>query len=150
MMSVSPLIGLAAAAGFAGIVALGTWAAASRRLTADAGRVAVAPATGPAAGAARAADTVHIVRFVFVSREARDVALVGDFNGWAKGATRLEPAGRPGVWTVSVALPPGRHEYAFIVDGRQWATDPFAAPHADEFGTESSVVTIGRHGASAS
>lgn len=138
-LAVSPLAGLAAAASFAGVVALGTLQAAARR----------APDAPPDARAAATRDTVHLVRFVFVG-EARRVALVGDFNDWSKDATPLEPAGRPGLWTASVALPPGRHEYAFIVDGRRWTADPLAMSHPDEFGTESSVLTVGQRTPSAS
>jgi hypothetical protein len=91
---------------------------------------------------AAAHDTVHMVRFVFVDRGARSVSLVGDFNAWTKDATKLEPAGGDGAWSVSVALPPGRHEYAFVVDGKRWASDPFADSVHDEHGTESSVVRV--------
>jgi len=43
-----------------------------------------------------------------------------------------------------VPLAPGRYRYAFLVDGSRWLADP-AAPRArdDEFGTPSSVVTVG-------
>jgi len=86
---------------------------------------------------------VHVVRFVFRDPDARRVALVGDFNGWSKDATPLATVNEPGAWAVSVTMPKGRHEYAFIVDGVRWSPDPFAARVADEFGTESSVVTVG-------
>ena len=86
---------------------------------------------------------MHVVRFVFRDRDAHRVALVGDFNGWSKDATPLAPVSEPGAWAVSVTVPKGRHEYAFIIDGERWAPDPFAARVADEFGTESSVVTVG-------
>jgi 1,4-alpha-glucan branching enzyme len=71
------------------------------------------------------------------------VSLVGDFNGWTKGATQLLPGGQKGTWIVSVPLSLGRHEYAFIVDGQRWVADPFAMPLDDEFGTHSSVVMLG-------
>jgi 1,4-alpha-glucan branching enzyme len=50
-----------------------------------------------------------------------------------------------GVWTVSLSLPPGRHEYAFIVSGpqgEQWLPDPSAPTLRDEFGTVSSIVMV--------
>lgn len=134
----SPLAGLAWAAGFAGLVALGTLAGVRAF-----GGAATGGQLATSAGAA-SVDTVHVVRFVLEARDARDVALVGDFNGWAAGATRMTPTARPGVWTVDVALPPGRHEYAFVVDGSRWMADPLATVQHDDFGTESSVVTVGR------
>ena len=52
------------------------------------------------------------------------------------------------MWTASVHVTPGRHEYAFIVDGERWVADPYAATVSDEFGTSSSVLHVGdaRHG----
>lgn len=82
------------------------------------------------------------IRFVYVDRSAKQVALVGDFNHWRKDATWLEPTGIPGVWAVSVALPAGMHEYAFVVDGERWSSDPLAPGVTDEFGTESSIVRV--------
>lgn len=130
---ISPLAGLALAAGLAGIVCLGTLATVGA-LGTD-GRREV-----PEAGVG---ETVHVVRFVLAAPGARTVTLVGDFNAWAKEATPLATAAAPGVWTVSVPLSPGRHEYAFIVDGERWVVDPLAAVVTDDFGTESSVVTVG-------
>jgi 1,4-alpha-glucan branching enzyme len=80
---------------------------------------------------------------VLVERGAARVELVGDFNQWAKGTTRLEPTGAPGVWAVSLPLTAGRHEYAFIVNGSRWMADPLALKSSDDFGTESSVIRVG-------
>jgi hypothetical protein len=54
----------------------------------------------------------------------------------------LAAAGGTDAWTVSVPVPHGRHEYAFIVDGKRWVPDPFAPTTSDEFDTTSS----GHHG----
>ena len=84
------------------------------------------------------------VQFVLVAPGASAVAVVGDFNDWDSTATRLRPAAAGGVWSVTVPLAPGRHRYAFIVDGREWRPDP-TAPRTgdDDFGVPSSVVTVG-------
>lgn len=95
------------------------------------------------AAVAPAQDTVQLVRFVFVDPRAANVQLVGDFNEWTKGVTELKPSGAPGVWAVSVPLSSGRHEYAFIVDGKRWVVDPLAVKSSDDFGTESSVIRVG-------
>ena len=138
----SPLAGLAAAAAFAGIVALGTAEVVSRRAVA----VATSPATPPAAtlATAPARDTVHVVQFVLVAPSAARVSVVGDFNDWKVDATPLRSVRAGGVWMVSLPLPAGRHEYSFVVDGTTWVTDP-GAPVAVEsdFGAPSSVVTVG-------
>ena len=47
-----------------------------------------------------------------------------------------------GLWETSLALPPGRYEYKFVVDG-QWRPDPNA--HENVFnahGTLNSVVEV--------
>ena len=129
-IEITPLASLALAAGLVITVLSSTYA------------FQTAFGTRPVVVAA-AHDTVHMVRFVFVDRGAHSVSLVGDFNAWTKDATKLEPAGGDGAWSVSVALPPGRHEYAFVVDGKRWASDPFADAVHDEHGTESSVVRVG-------
>jgi hypothetical protein len=85
-------------------------------------------------------DTVTYVRFVFVG-DAKTVSVVGDFNAWAP--TPLSRAGSDGAWSASVPLQVGRHEYAFIVDGKTWTLDRFAPSSSDEFDAASSVITIG-------
>jgi hypothetical protein len=132
---VAPLTGLALAAGIAGIIAISGIAIGSR-ISAHSPM-----ATRAASTAGR--DTVQIVRFVFVDPRATSVELVGDFNEWAKGSTELGRSGAPGVWAVSVPLSPGRHEYAFIINGSRWVADPLAVKSSDDFGTESSVIRVG-------
>jgi 1,4-alpha-glucan branching enzyme len=80
-----------------------------------------------------------------VNGSAQQVYLVGDFNGWSKTQTPLVRAVNGSAWTVAVPLQQGRHEYAFIVSdekGEHWVADPLTRLHEDEFGTESSVVSI--------
>jgi len=136
----SQLVGLAMAAGFAGLVSLATLRLADR---ADVGLKASTQASVAAVDAA--ADTIHVVRFVLVEPGARRVALVGDFNGWSADATPLVVDGREGTWEVSVPLPPGRHQYAFVVDGVRWVADPAAPTTMDDFDTPSSVVRVEAH-----
>ncbi len=92
---------------------------------------------------AAASDTVFVVRFVLAAPEAQTVSLAGDFNGWSRTATPLLPSGIPGQWSVTLEVPGGRHEYAFVVDGERWVADPAAAGVRDEFGNESSVLSVG-------
>lgn len=142
---ISPLAGLAMAAGVAGLIVLGGNFVAARRTAAAPMEASELPmATG------FPSDTVHVVRFVLVDGSALAVSLIGDFNDWAKDATPLIESGGDGTWTVSLQVPRGRHEYAFLVrrpSGVEWVADPFATPVRDEFGTASSVVTVGGAGA---
>lgn len=132
----SPLTGLAMAAGIGGIIALSGIAVGSRIS-------ARSLASSRTAQSIPQPDTVQLVRFVFVDSGAARVELVGDFNEWTRGATQLKPSGAPGVWAVSVPLSAGRHEYAFIINGSRWVADPLAVKSSDEFGTESSVIRVG-------
>ncbi|MGI8400689.1 MAG: isoamylase early set domain-containing protein [Gemmatimonadaceae bacterium] len=139
VVRLSPLGALALAAGISMFVALSTLAVGSR----DWRKAGTPDVAAAAASTAIRSDTVNLVRFVFVDSNARRVELVGDFNEWAKGTTELKPSAAPGVWTVSVPLSPGRHEYAFIINGSRWVADPLAAKSSDDFGTESSVIRVG-------
>lgn len=101
--------------------------------------------TGTSHDVATPRDTVYVVRFVFGASGVSSVAIVGDFNRWDVNAHQLVQAGADGTWSVSVPLTAGRHEYAFVVDGTRWVADPSAARAlADEFGGQSSVITLGR------
>lgn len=141
VVRMSPIAGLAVAAGLTAVIALSGLTLGSR-IAARTESVArtVAPAAAP--------DTVQLVRFVFVDSRASKVELVGDFNEWTRGSTSLKLSGAPGVWAVSVALTPGRHEYAFIVNGTRWVADPLAVKTSDDFGTESSVIRVANPGKS--
>ena len=134
-LRLSPLAGVALAASLAAVAVL------SERY--GRARVSSGPvAAQPAEAANVVHDTVHVVRFVFVG-DARTVSLVGDFNGWRAEATPLTPAGSAKAWVVSLPLAPGRYEYAFIVDGKRWVADPYAPTRADDFDTDSSILSVG-------
>lgn len=54
--------------------------------------------------------------------EARAVSVAGAFNDWDAAATPLA-RDADGNWSVLLDLPPGRHEFKFLVDG-QWCCEP--------------------------
>lgn len=139
-LHVTPLSAVALAASLALFAVLGRVTARTAQPDAGANVAARVAAVAPRAAAH---DTVYVVRFTLVHPDAQRVSLVGDFNGWTPGATPLVGQGVNGVWTASVPVTPGRHEYAFIVDGRRWVADPYATTVHDEFGTSSSVVQVG-------
>jgi 1,4-alpha-glucan branching enzyme len=79
--------------------------------------------------------------FAFPAPAARQVSLAGDFNNWDPKALPMRK-GVDGVWYVSVALKPGRHEYRFIADGI-WQDDPAAQQRtANTMGSENCVKTV--------
>jgi len=51
-------------------------------------------------------------------------------------------AGATGVWTATLTLPAGQHQYAFVVDGARWVPDPGAPAIDDGFGRRNSVLTL--------
>jgi 1,4-alpha-glucan branching enzyme len=67
---------------------------------------------------------LHHADFFCRAPEARQVALVGDFNQWDPSATPMSrrPDGR---WMASLELSHGFHQYVFLVDGKP-ALDPNA------------------------
>ncbi|HET7378542.1 MAG TPA: glycogen-binding domain-containing protein, partial [Gaiellales bacterium] len=82
------------------------------------------------------------VRFELYAPRASRVALAGSFNRWNPAATPLVRVGADGMWTVTLALPSGQHQYGFIVDGRNWVPDPAAPTVDDGFGRRNSVVSV--------
>lgn len=75
---------------------------------------------------------------------AREVSLVGDFNGWDEQATPMVQRAADGTWSARVPLEPGRHTYAFVVDGQQWLVDPLAPQVPDAgFGPTNAVIVDG-------
>jgi len=101
----------------------------------------------PAAAAGGPAPGTILVRFDLVAPEARRVALAGSFNAWSDSTIVFRRSAEPGVWSVTVALPPGRHQYLFVVDGERWIPDPSAhAQVEDEFGQRNSLLVVGPRG----
>jgi len=72
------------------------------------------------------------------------VSLVGDFNGWDEAATPMVRRASDGAWSTRVPLPPGRHVYAFVVDGQRWLVDPLAPQVPDAgFGPTNALIVGG-------
>lgn len=87
-----------------------------------------------------------LVRFVLYAPGARRVAVAGTFNQWDRSAAPLVPAGTSGVWTTTLALPVGQHQYAFVVDGERWVADPAAPGVDDGFGRRNSLMAVSARG----
>ena len=136
-LRVSPLAGLASAAGIAALFVLGAVWLKPESPSPMAGHVAAIPAIPAEPG-------TEVVQFVLVAPRASTVAVVGDFNDWDPTRTPLQAEAAGGVWTVNVPLRSGEHQYAFVVDGKEWRPDP-AAPRAvtDDFGSPNSVIVVG-------
>lgn len=82
------------------------------------------------------------VRLVLLQPGARSVSVAGDFNGWNSAQTPLERSG-DGMWTATIPLKPGRYQYMFVIDGKQWIADPLATEEAtDGFGSQNAVLDV--------
>ena len=85
--------------------------------------------------------TVVPVTFCFPARlapAARNVSVVGSFNGWNPAAHRLRRAADD-VWTITVYLAPGRAVYLFSVDGVIWLDPEDEGRLPNGWGSEYSV-----------
>ena len=99
-LAVSPLGGLAMAAGVAGLMLVGIWGAGR-----SAGSREQGAGSGAAAVGALAAGAPASVTFVFLAPEARSVALAGDFDGWDPARLPMQRQGS-GLWTVDRSCRP--------------------------------------------
>jgi hypothetical protein len=127
-LRLSPLGALAGAAAVAAVLVAGSWSVRP-------GRQAISLAVAPESPAV-------VVRFTLAAAGAHKVAVAGDFNGWDPQNTPLVDADGHGSFVGSVRLPPGNHEYMFVVDG-QWVTDPAAAERRpDGFGRDNAVLRL--------
>lgn len=128
------------------LAAVGRWLWAPRALTvrpafALAGALALAVVVFTSfSHSATPAPARVIVQFRLGDAQAREVALVGDFNGWRPEHQMHRSA--DGVWSVDVALEPGVYNYVFVVDGASTRLDPLAPRVTDGFGGASSRVAV--------
>lgn len=136
---VSPLFGAACAAGLAALVVVGTLS-----LEPQSAPKPSRPVTTIASAAVEPEPGTELVQFVLVAPQASTVAVVGDFNDWDPSRTPLRSEAGGGVWSVNVPLRSGQHQYAFVVDGKDWQPDP-GAPKAvtDDFGAPNSIIVVG-------
>jgi len=81
------------------------------------------------------------IEFVLEAPHAGAVAAAGTFNNWDASLTPMK-RGKDGLWRAKEILPPGRHEYRFVVDG-QWLSDPKAKESVpNPHGGDNSVMVV--------
>ena len=68
-------------------------------------------------------DTLHIVEFVLRGGVTRSAVVVGDFNGWQRGVTPLQPNAN-GEWRARVLVPRDALRYAYVVDEKRIVSAP--------------------------
>ena len=109
---------------------------------ADQAFVGAAPLAAPVGATTASGDAVRFD--LMLPNAAQEVALVGDFNGWDEHATPMVRRRDDGAWSAKVPLSPGRHVYAFVIDGRRWLVDPLAPQVPDGgYGPANAVIVDG-------
>ena len=96
---------------------------------------AASSVVAPASGGARL-----FVQFRLDAPNAMDVRLAGSFTNW-QPRYELHQAS-PGVWTITLPLSAGVHDYVFVVDGQRWVPDPYAQQVDDGFGGVNSRIAL--------
>jgi hypothetical protein len=109
---------------------------------ADQAFVGAAPLAAPVGATTASGDAVRFD--LMLPNAVQEVALVGDFNGWDEHATPMVRRRDDGAWSAKVPLSPGRHVYAFVIDGRRWLVDPLAPQVPDGgYGPANAVIVDG-------
>lgn len=85
------------------------------------------------------------VRFVLhdAGMQARNVSVIGSFNNWRAERSVMWYDKAEGSWVLEAKLPPGDHEYLFLVNGKQLVPDPGAPMTRDDgFGNKNSILFV--------
>jgi len=107
----------------------------------------VVPAALPRLGSSRSTtQTVAtnapklLVQFRLQAADASTVRLAGSFTNWQSQYDLHQTS--PGIWTITLPLPLGVYDYAFVIDGQRWVSDPYAQAVDDGFGGTNSRIAI--------
>lgn len=76
---------------------------------------------------------------------ARKVSVIGSFNNWRPQVCQQAEGDSDAVeWTLVLTLPPGRYEYAYVIDDSDVIPDPWNETLQDDgFGNRNSVLYVG-------
>ena len=80
------------------------------------------------------------VQFRLDAADATDVRLAGSFTNWQPQYELHEVS--PGLWTITLPLSAGVHDYVFVVNGQRWIPDPYAPQIDDGFGGVNSRIAL--------
>ena len=82
------------------------------------------------------------VKFEFTAEPGSTVSVAGTFNNWDPTAHPLKNGARTGIYTATLPLASGRHEYRFVVNG-VWCTDPNCPETVTNgLGSRNNVLTV--------
>jgi 1,4-alpha-glucan branching enzyme len=78
------------------------------------------------------------IYFRYQAQDAKEVNVLGSFNGWEKRPLKKQ---KDGEWSTWTNLDSGRYEYRFLVDGH-WVDMPEAEKVSNPFGTQNNLLTV--------
>lgn len=142
-ISITPLGGFAAAAAIGAIMVLSARVA-SRAAGPEIASSTVSTPIIPILNAPLDVDKIIVQRqLTILVPSATTVAVVGDFNDWDATRGVMQRLTADGLWSVTVPLHVGRHEYQFVVDDTLRIPDPTMPQAKSDFGASNSVITVG-------
>ena len=95
--------------------------------------------TAPIPGIKRLSD--GSTRFVYIGDIGSRVSLVGDFNRWDPYLTPMEESPvHPGVYTVTLNMPPDSRFYRFVVDGHEIPDPENPVSSRNSWGETASII----------
>ncbi len=82
------------------------------------------------------------ITFSIFAPAASSVSVAGSFNEWDEEKHPMRKK-KDGTWTKRVSLPPGRHEYQFVINGEIWECDKNSEKYCpNTFGGMNSVLAL--------
>ena len=89
-----------------------------------------------------AGDSAKGAYSIWLNAPPQSVGLVGDFNGWNTESDVLT-LGDDGVYALDVALAPGRYHYKYVLDGKEYISDPGnPLNETDGYGGTNSIMEV--------
>jgi 1,4-alpha-glucan branching enzyme len=93
------------------------------------------------------------VLFQFEAPSAQRVQLAGSWpeNDWLRGQAQtgsyliglMSDEDHDGIWQIVVDIPPGRHQYKFVIDEKTWKEDPNNPQRVDDgYGGSNSLLVV--------
>jgi hypothetical protein len=143
-ISVYPLGALAAAAVFFVIALTARREGSTREPVVAENPTSVTAPVVPVSNASVSNDaSIRTHQFLFADPDAKTVAVIGDFNDWDSKRTPMTRVNDAGLWSVTIPMRVGLHEFQFVVNDSLRFNDPTLPKSKSEFGTPNSLVTVG-------
>jgi len=108
----------------------------------EAGTSAVAKAKPVTPVAKKTAPKTQRIAFSVRAEVGSKVFLAGSFNNWDPTAKEMVDKNGDGLYSTTLSLTPGTHQYKFVIDGT-WCADPECADWVqNDHGTLNSVKHV--------